>query len=290
MTPHAAPGADADADARWPTSADEAVRLAACDWAADGTAAIIVEVGRVKGSVPREAGTRMLVAADRVVGTVGGGHLEWEAIAMARARLAEAGNDAADGWDWTVALGPSLGQCCGGALTLHFAPLTLARADAWPRPPERFHLHLFGAGHVGRAVVRLLADLPCSVQWTDVREAEFPPGPLPPHIAPVCVDAADLAGEVQQAPANACFLVMTHSHDLDAAITEAVLRRGDFRFLGLIGSQTKRARFMHRFEARGMPVDALARLTCPIGVPGIEGKAPEVVALAVVAQLLQLRP
>ncbi len=90
------------------------------------------------------------------------------------------------------------------------------------------------------------------------------------------------------APANACFLVLTHRHDLDMRIAEAILRRGDFGFLGLIGSQTKRARFMHRYEERGIAAETLARMTCPIGVPGIEGKEPEVIAIAVVAQLLQL--
>jgi len=124
------------------------------------------------------------------------------------------------------------------------------------------------------------------VQWIDEREAEFPQAPSAPHIERLCVEAVE--AEVAAAPANACFLVLTHSHDLDWRITEAVLKRGDFAYLGLIGSKTKRARFLHRFEARGMPADALARLTCPIGVPGIEGKEPEVLAVAVVAQLLGL--
>ena len=92
---------------------------------------------------------------------------------------------------------------------------------------------------------------------------------------------------MRHAPPGAFYLVLTHSHDLDLAITEAVLRRGDFGYLGLIGSATKRARFLRRFEQRGIAPDALARLTCPIGVPGIAGKQPAVIALAVVAQLLQ---
>ena len=151
----------------------------------------------------------------------------------------------------------------------------------------RFFLQLYGAGHVGRAIARLLSTIPCQVQWIDERESEFPADePLPPHIEKVCVEPVE--AEVDVAPADACFLVLTHNHDLDLRITEAILKRNDFRYLGLIGSKTKRERFLHRYEARGIPASALARMTCPIGVPGIEGKEPEVIAVAVVAQLLQL--
>jgi xanthine dehydrogenase accessory factor len=155
----------------------------------------------------------------------------------------------------------------------------------WPTAAPRFTLQLYGAGHVGRAIVRLLQDLPCRVQWIDERESEFPAAPSAPHIERLCVEPVE--AEVRQAPPGAFYLVLTHSHDLDMAITEAILRRGDFGYLGLIGSATKRARFLHRFEARGIAADTLARLTCPIGVPGIAGKEPEVIALGVVAQLLQ---
>jgi xanthine dehydrogenase accessory factor len=158
----------------------------------------------------------------------------------------------------------------------------------WPAHPPRFVLQLYGAGHVGRAIVNLLADIPCAVQWIDEREREFPAGPLPPHIQRVCVEPVE--AEVARAAPGSCYLVLTHSHDLDLRITEAVLRRGDFNYLGLIGSATKRARFLHRFEQRGVASEALARLTCPIGLAGIAGKEPAVIAVAVVAQLLQLTP
>jgi xanthine dehydrogenase accessory factor len=156
----------------------------------------------------------------------------------------------------------------------------------WPAPQPRFSLQLYGAGHVGRAIVNLLAGIDCRVQWIDEREVEFPDAPLPPHIEKVCVDAVE--GEVDAAEPGAFYLVLTHNHDLDLRITEAVLRRGDFGFLGLIGSQTKRARFLHRYEARGISQEVLGRMTCPIGMPGIEGKEPEVIAVSVVAQLLQV--
>ncbi|HET7866452.1 MAG TPA: xanthine dehydrogenase accessory protein XdhC [Burkholderiaceae bacterium] len=251
-------------------------------WLAEGRAAWVVEVGATQGSVPREAGTRMLVAANEVQGSVGGGHLELQAIATARQRLASGDTEA---HEQHIALGPSLGQCCGGVLTLRFAPLDAGALARWPATPPRFHLQLYGAGHVGRAIVRHLEALACRVQWIDERDSEFPAAPLPVHIERVCVEPVE--AEVRNAPPQAHYLVLTHSHDLDLRITEAILRRGDFAFLGLIGSRTKRARFVHRFEQRGLAPALLERLTCPIGIPGIWGKEPEVIAVGVVAQLLQ---
>ncbi|WP_326539868.1 xanthine dehydrogenase accessory protein XdhC [Pseudorhodoferax sp.] len=264
-----------------------ALRATALQWLAEARPAVVVEVAHTRGSVPREAGTRMLVAADTVHGTIGGGHLELKAIAGARRLLAGLDEPA----EQHFPLGPALGQCCGGAVTLWLRPLATLqgehRPEHWPLPPPCFALQLYGAGHVGRAIVRLLEDLPCRVWWIDEREDEFPPAPaLPvPHIERVCVEPVE--AEVASAPPGCSFLVLTHSHDLDLAITEAVLRRGDFGFLGLIGSATKRARFTHRFEARGIAPERIARMVCPIGLPGIAGKEPEVIALAAVAQLLQ---
>jgi xanthine dehydrogenase accessory factor len=262
------------------------LRATALVWQRAGRAAVVVEVGATRGSVPREAGTRMLVAADEVLGTIGGGHLERQAIEEARALLQGLGRgEPPSARCRHVALGPSLGQCCGGALDLHYTPLAAAAVEGWPATPPRFHLQLYGAGHVGRAIVQLLAGLPCRVQWIDERESEFPAAPSPPHVERVCVEPVE--AEVRTAPPGAFFLVLTHSHDLDLALTQAILRRGDFGFFGLIGSRTKRARFEHRLRERGFAPEALQRITCPIGVPGIEGKEPEVIAVAVVAQLLQ---
>ena len=258
------------------------VRDGARRWCDGGVPATVVEVTEARGSVPREAGTRMVVAADAVLGTIGGGHLELQAIHFARERLARGVGDPAE---QRLALGPALGQCCGGAVTLRYAPLSAAAIAAWPAPAPRFTLQLYGAGHVGRAIAQLLAGIDCRVQWIDERESEFPQhAEQPPHIERLCVEPVE--AEVRLAPPGAFYLVLTHSHDLDLAITEAILRRGDFGFLGLIGSQTKRTRFVRRFEQRGIAPAALARLTCPIGLPGIDGKEPEVIALAVVAQLL----
>lgn len=251
-------------------------------WLDEGRPVVEVRVQAHQGSAPREAGTCMLVTGDAVAGTIGGGHLEWIAIETARGLLTSGRDDAEQ---HHYALGPSLGQCCGGAVTLHCQRLTPERLAAWPRPAPRFHLQLYGAGHVGRAVIELLRHQHCHVQWIDEREACFPREPLPPHIERVCVEPVE--AEVTTAPAGAYYLVMTHEHALDERITAAILQRGDFGFCGLIGSQTKRQRFLHRFERRGIDAHVLERLTCPIGLAGIRGKEPEVIAVATVAQLLQ---
>ena len=265
------------------------LRALAGSWLATGRPAVVVEVLHARGSVPREAGTRMLVSLLDAAGTVGGGHLELKAIALARAMLEQGDRHARTEH---YPLGPALGQCCGGAVTLAYAPFNAAALARWPLDPPRFHLQLYGAGHVGRAIVRALAPLNVLVDWIDEREEEFPAefhahaGPWPEHIRKVCVDAVE--AEVRSAPAGAFYLVLTHQHDLDLRISEAILKRGDFAYFGLIGSKTKRQRFIHRFEQRGIRPEAIEAMTCPIGVPGIDGKEPEVIAAAVVAQLLQV--
>jgi xanthine dehydrogenase accessory factor len=256
------------------------LKAAAQAWRLQGRAAVVVEVESHRGSVPRESGTRMLVSAAEVLGTIGGGHLEWQAIERAHALLRMPACVTQH-----LALGPSLGQCCGGALDLRYTPLADADIASWPAVVPRFSLQLYGAGHVGRAIVQVLAGIPCRVQWIDERESEFPPTLLPPHIERVCAEPVE--AEVAAAPPGAFYLVLTHSHDLDLAITHAVLRRGDFAWFGLIGSRTKRARFEHRLRERGVADESLARMCCPIGLPGVRGKEPEVIAVAVVAQLLQ---
>jgi len=270
-----------------PRRVDRRTRRAAQHALLSGERAVVVEVADTQGSVPRERGSRMLVHRDHAVGTIGGGHLELEALRTARAML-EASDTAPRSAHF--ALGPALGQCCGGTVTLAYSALDAEALRRWPESPPLFHLQLHGAGHVGRAVATLLTTLDAEVDWIDERVDEFPSvttlgSAWPSHVRRLGVDAVD--AEVRTAPAGAFFLVLTHSHDLDLRITEAVLRRGDFGFLGLIGSKTKRQRFIRRLAQRGIDAAALARMTCPIGVEGIRGKQPEVLALAVVAQLLQ---
>lgn len=263
------------------------VRDTAQRWLDEARRAIVVEVTRAQGSVPREEGTRMLVGATEVIGTVGGGHLELKAIACAREMLRTSGLAL---HTEHYPLGPALGQCCGGAVTLGYQAMNEETLARWPASTPLFHLQLYGAGHVGRAIATLLATLDVNVDWIDEREEEFPATTTlgtawPERIRVTCVDAVE--GEVRHAPPGAYYLVLTHNHDLDLRITESILKRGDFGYLGLIGSRTKQQRFIHRFEQRGINPETMARLTCPIGVEHIEGKEPEIIALAVVAQMLQ---
>jgi xanthine dehydrogenase accessory factor len=244
----------------------------------------LVTIVTALGSVPRGTGTAMLVAADRVAGTIGGGHLEFEAIASARRRLAQA--------DATIArerfsLGPRLGQCCGGVVELEFRCLAPADADRLQQQEQArlTPLLLCGAGHIGRALVDVLQRLPFDICWIDERADQFPPV-VPTHVRTIVTDTPE--AEIAAAPAQAFFLVMTHSHALDEALCHEILKR-DFAYCGLIGSATKRARFLHRLIARGIAPAAVARMRCPIGIPNIAGKEPEIIAIAVAAELLQER-
>ncbi len=263
-----------------------ALRDIAAHWLHENIDTILIEVVQARGSVPRGEGTRMLVSLTQAAGTIGGGHLELKAIEAARTMLTTRETEPRQ---IDYPLGPALGQCCGGAVSLHFERLSARHVDAWPDDTPFFHLQLYGAGHVGRAIARLLTTLPVTVDWIDERENEFPStladDGWPAHIRRIAVDTVE--AEVRDAPPNSFYLVLTHRHDLDLRIAEAILRRGDFGFLGLIGSKTKRARFVHHFEARGIARETIARMRCPIGIEGIAGKQPEVIAVAAVAQLLQ---
>lgn len=313
------------------------------------TPAVLVTVAQIQGSTPRESGARMLYTADAQFDTIGGGHLEWRAAQIARAML-QADPARLDGQRRLerIALGPSLGQCCGGVVFLCFEriasdaeALRLWQAleqswtcgnDRWralpldhPEPMQllqpdgpqhtlqdmartasqtqlvrdqqgrrwlldlcRAHqpqVVLFGAGHVGAAIVKVLSTLPCRVLWVDEREDMFPPG-LPAQISIEATDVPNAA--VDMAEPGAYYLVMTHSHALDQQLTERILKRGDAAWFGLIGSITKRRQFEHRLAERGFSAQHLERITCPIGIPGIYGKEPASIAIAVVAQLMQL--
>lgn len=250
--------------------------------------AVLVTVHGTQGSVPREAGAWMAVFADEVVGTIGGGHLEFDAIAQARTQLAGGSGDEIKRYP----LGPSLGQCCGGVVHLRFERVSAADI---PALRERLAAHhapvaLFGGGHVGKALVHVLARLPFAVTWIDSRDEIFPldvPGNVRcEHSDPVHAAVADVAPQSR-------VLIMSFSHAEDLDVVAACLKRqreqGDLPYIGLIGSKTKWATFRHRLEARGFSAEELAHVTCPIGVPGITGKEPEVIAVAVAAQLLQQR-
>ncbi|MBN3787721.1 xanthine dehydrogenase accessory protein XdhC [Burkholderia sp. Ac-20353] len=148
------------------------------------------------------------------------------------------------------------------------------------------HIVLFGAGHVGHALVTLLGALPCVVQWVDTRDELFP-DECPPNVQPEPTDTPEAI--VDEAPAGAYFLVMTHNHALDFALAERIMRRRDFAYFGMIGSRTKRVKFERRLVARGVDAVRMREMVCPIGVAGIVDKAPGSIAVAVCAELLQAR-
>ena len=231
-----------------------------------------IRVRETKGSAPRAAGTRMWVSATETHGTIGGGNLEYTALKIAREMLLSGEVHRSR----KFALGDALGQCCGGAVTLEFT-----RKEAMEPDPVRMEVALFGAGHVGRELAAILGRLPCRLTWIDPRPDVFPAA-VPANTRVVIEE--EPAWMVDEAPAGACYLVMTHSHALDLEIVERVLRRGDFSFVGLIGSETKAAKFRARLKARG--IDA-SRLACPIGLFKA-GKHPAEVAVSVAAQLIAL--
>jgi xanthine dehydrogenase accessory factor len=252
--------------------------------------AILATVGDTRGSVPRESGAWMAVfpgATGGVIGTIGGGRLEWDALRQAREALAR--NVPGASWEQAVTLGPSLGQCCGGALVLRFEWVDASHLGALRQRLQAGHtpLALFGGGHVGRAIVRAVSPLPFDVTWIDSRDEVFPPD-LPDHVRTEHSDPVQAA--VRELAPRACVLIMSFSHAEDLDIVAACLKRqrelGDLGFIGLIGSATKWATFRSRLRQRGFSDAELARITCPIGLPGIVGKQPAVIAASVVAQLL----
>ena len=272
------------------------------------------------GSVPRGAGTSMLVWRGGQSGTIGGGALEFEAVARARASF-----DSGDRLD-KIPLGPNLGQCCGGAVTLlterwdaarlatlsgdfiarplpgdasSQMPLKLqgrlrqARSGARPLACEMVQgwvaeplarpgreIWIYGAGHVGRALVDVLAPLPeIALTWVDTGPERFPDAP-PAHILPT----ANPASATALAPDHAEHLILTYSHAMDLEICHQLLAR-DFAFAGLIGSATKWARFGKRLTELGHMPAQISRITCPIGDPAL-GKHPQAIAVSVAASLL----
>jgi len=329
------------------------------DCVAAGRPATLVTIADAKGSSPREAGVKMVVTVDDTAGTVGGGNLEHEAIRVAREMIRDqAGAPVLR----RFALGPSLGQCCGGNTQLLFEQVVVAAPPAdgieplrafaraevpsvlvssidgrgsgkllitadqvigtdpaaglvdaahallkksgnagtriWAdsvggrylleQSPGRYgDVLLIGAGHVGKAIAQVLGTLPFAVTWADDRPEQYPDS-LPANITARCTPHLERA--VDEARVGTIYLVMTYSHDMDYALCAHVLKRQDFRYLGLIGSATKRARFEKTMADLGIDQALIDRVTCPIGHPDISSKQPAVIAVAVAAQILALRP
>lgn len=240
------------------------------DFEARGEPCVLITVADEQGSTPRDAGTKMLVGREEQHLTIGGGHLEYRAVEIAREMLATGTRQPRLE---RFSLAASLGQCCGGVTALLFEP----------QLAQDVPVIVFGAGHVARALVPLLAGLPCAVRWVDSRPQEFP-DPLPAGVARIVTE--EPVDEIARMPAGAYYIVMTHNHPLDLELTDAILARGDHGYFGLIGSRTKWAKFRHRLAARGHGADRLATVRCPLGLPEVQGKLPLEIAIAVAGEVI----
>lgn len=245
--------------------------------------AIVCTLTSVRGSSPREQGTFMLVGAHDLFGTIGGGALEYMVIEHARRLIAN--GQAEEAMD--VPLGPEIGQCCGGrvAVGLRYADAA-SRAQLVQRVAEedaaRPHVYVFGAGHVGRALAKMLALLPVKVQVIDTRREEL--DLLPADITARAVAMPEAV--VRSAPQGSSYVILTHDHALDFLIAQEALSRADAPYVGMVGSRTKRARFASWFKGEGGDERALERLVLPIGQQGLGDKRPEVIAALAAAEIM----
>ena len=316
----------------------------------DNQSVVVITQIKVTGSAPRETGAKMLVTSDSSYLSIGGGHLEYRAIELARNMLDEQCSQSVQ----QFSLGAALGQCCGGAVTLLFerfdgpqewlgkahdllscdqSVILLTRLDsdspehvvvsdldqvpqlsnvvqnhlqqrqdctlqAIPDKkaaqgrylcqslrPLDFNILIFGAGHIGQALVQMMSLQSCQITWVDTRDDPFG-GVQADNVISVSTDTPE--AEITLAPMNSYYVIMTHDHALDLRLTEAVLKREDFAYLGLVGSRSKRARFEHRLRDKGFSADQLTAISCPIGIAGIDSRQPAAIALSVSAQLMQL--
>jgi len=253
-----------------------------------GDQAVLVSVVKVLGSVPRDQGAWMAVLPHQLINTLGGGQLEFQAVQEAQELLLSA-TPLAEPLTKRYPLGPSLGQCCGGVVHLSFE---VVDASHVPTLQARLKTHepqlsLFGGGHVGRAIVELMQRLPWQVTWIDSRESIFPNevgfNIHLEHSEPVQGAVASLAAQ-----SHVLIMSFSHAEDLDV-LQQCLLRQrqqGDLKSIGLIGSDTKWATFKSRLKQRGFTPEELGQVQCPIGLPGLNAKEPEVIAVSVVAKLL----
>jgi xanthine dehydrogenase accessory factor len=244
---------------------------------------ILIEIIGTQGSTPREAGTFMLVSANHIWGTIGGGQFEYLAIGNARDMLV--GNGGVEIMD--IPLGPEIGQCCGGRTQLRCRPATpdavealrqrlRNESDDWP------DVYLFGAGHVGRALAIALEPLPLVTTVIETRQEEL--NELPAGITKRLVAMPEAL--VSDIPAGAAIVILTHDHALDFLIAKEALHRTDLAYVGMVGSATKRATFSHWLVREGGEKTSLERLTLPIGGSSVKDKRPEVIAAMAAAELL----
>ena len=239
-----------------------------------GQAYVLVTLVGVSGSTPRNSGTKMVICKDDIYDTIGGGHLEHKAIKYAH-KMLDAGKDSQHLEHFQ--LGSNLGQCCGGNASVLFESFAAVGVN----------IMLFGAGHVGKALIPILAQLPCQIKWVDSRDDQFPTDVALYHNVHKVVNE-DPELEVANMPENSYYIVMTHNHQMDFDISQAILKRGDFTYLGLIASDTKWRRFQQRYKHRDIDQKQVARMNCPIGLAQVGGKLPIEVAVSVAGEIINI--
>jgi xanthine dehydrogenase accessory factor len=249
---------------------------------------VIVTITQVRGHAPRDAGTKMIVTKDKVYGSVGGGNLEQTAINQSRDLLFSfrRGEGPLSPTNiapitLTMTLNPKEGeygiQCCGGEVTLLLEPMN----------PARPTVAIFGAGHVGWALVHVLSMLPIVIYLVDSRAEQLAQTLPSEPKAKINLQHQDVPESfLSSLPSQSHVLVLTHDHAEDIAILDMALRREDLGFLGLIGSSVKWAHFQQELKKQGHSEETLQRITTPIGVAGVPGKSPQAIAIATAAQLL----
>ena len=235
----------------------------------------IVTILKMEGSAPRDQQAKMVVTPTTTFDTIGGGNLEYQAITKSRLLLKQ--DKGYIGCE-TFSLGRDLTQCCGGKVELLFEVF----------PACDFHILLFGAGHVGQALMKIIAELPCQVQWIDSRSDQFPENnDYWENKTNVEMVVSERPFEfVESCPENAYYLIMTHSHETDFELCEAILSRSDIRYCGLIGSRSKAAKFRSRLSKKGFTDAEISRLICPMGSIDVPGKTPMEVSVSIAAELL----
>lgn len=237
-----------------------------------GEAYVLLTVLSTKGSSPRDVGTKMLVTKNKVFDTIGGGALEHQSIKLARKLLGEKKSQQVT---QVFNLGKDLKQCCGGVVTVFFEAFKATD----------FNIVIFGAGHIGKALVKILEEIDCQVTWFDSRAEQFR-DVVNSNVTTVILEKPELA--VESCPKNSYFLVMTHDHGLDQTLCEAILARGDSRYCGLIGSSTKGLKFRQRLLKKGYTKQELEQLTCPVGLSELKSKIPMEIAVSISADILLL--
>ena len=233
---------------------------------------VIVTLIGTSGSTPRASGTKMVVSQDNIYATIGGGHLEFKAIEHSRLLLQNNKHcQEIEGFQ----LDASLGQCCGGSVSVLFEVFM----------NDKMQLDIYGAGHVAQALIPILAQLPLRIRWIDSR-ADIFPSQIPDNVEKI-VDE-EPTEQVKLAVKNNVFLILTHTHQLDFELCKAIMKRDDAFWLGVIGSETKAKKFRYKLKQRDFSEAQVDQMICPVGLKEVTGKLPMEVAIAIAGQLIGL--